>query len=316
MELEDSRIIRAIFKGREVILRSKGAPGRPRGIYAGMQALGWGVLAENEHEILFGAVTKPWEANPVFRALPPEEFAAFADPDYVKIAWTLRADPAPEGGTTFRTETRATATDANARAKFRRYWAFLSPGIILIRLAMLPALKARAEGHWRIPGDDIIANARAQLTHSVTIAEPPRNVWPWLVQMGCQRAGWYSWDFLDNAGRRSADRIIPELQHIAVGDVLPWQPTGSEGFEVLRVEPGRALVLGSSTPDFEATWAFVLDPVGQGATRLITRYRAAYEPSLRMAVKKPWMASLHAFMERKQLRTIKERVEHMHDRVS
>jgi hypothetical protein len=187
----------------------------------------------------------------------------------------------------------------------------VSPGIVLVRVAMLHALKAAAEQRWRLPGDDIIADARAraQFTHAVTIDAPPRDVWPWLVQMGGQRAGWYSWDRLDNAGKRSADRIVPELQHIAVGDVLPYRPKGGEGFEVLRVEPERTLVLGSTTPDFDGTWAFVLEPIGDDATRLITRYRAAYEPTVKMAFVRPWMRPLHAFMERKQLRTIRQRAE-------
>jgi hypothetical protein len=312
MDLEDSRIVRTIFKARELILRARPAIARPRGLHAGMQAIGWGVLAETEREVVFGAVTKPWEPDPVFRAVPPAAFAGFSEPDHVKIVWTLRADPAPGGGSTFRTETRAIATDERARTKFRRYWAFLSPGIILIRIAMLPALRAAAEAAWRIDGDDIIPDPRAQFTHTIAIAAPPRDVWPWLVQMGCQRAGWYSWDALDNAGVRSADRIIPELQRIAAGDVLPYRPTGSEGFEVLRVEPQRALVLGSTTPDFHGTWAFVLEALGDHATRLVTRYRAAYDPSLKMAVTKPWMASLHAFMERKQLRTIKDHAERLY----
>jgi hypothetical protein len=67
----------------------------------------------------------------------------------VKIAWTLRAIPEPTGGSIFCTETRAVATDSGARKKFRVYWSFLSPGIILIRSAMLPALKAAAERNWR-----------------------------------------------------------------------------------------------------------------------------------------------------------------------
>jgi hypothetical protein len=309
MELEDSRIVRAIFKLREKLLRGTRAPERPRGMYDGMQVLGWGVLAETAHEVVFGAVTKPWEANPVFRPLPPAEFAAFAEPDFVKIAWTLRADPAPGGGAVFRTETRAAATDARARAKFRRYWTMLAPGIIVIRMAMLPALRAAADRRWHLFGDEIVPDARAQFTHAVTIAAPPSDVWPWLVQMGCQRAGWYSWDVLDNAGKRSARRIVPELQHLAVGDVLPYRPTGDDGFEVLRVVPEQALVLGSTAKDFHGTWAFVLEPLGTTATRLIARYRAAFEPSAKMAVQVPAMAALHGFMQRKQLRTIKDRAE-------
>jgi len=92
-----------------------------------------------------GAVTQPWKAEVVFRALPPEEFAAFAEPGYVKIAWTLRADPISATHSVFRTETRVAATDAPARAKFRLYWSVFSPGMALIRLALLRPLKRDAE---------------------------------------------------------------------------------------------------------------------------------------------------------------------------
>jgi hypothetical protein len=96
-----------------------------------------------------GCVTKPWEPNPVFRTIKPNEFRAFQQPGYVKIAWTLRADAASNGECVFRTETRAGATDYGARKKFRRYWSFLSPGILIIRRAMLPAVKKEAENRWR-----------------------------------------------------------------------------------------------------------------------------------------------------------------------
>jgi hypothetical protein len=115
-----------------------------------MQALGWGVLAEVPgREVVVGAVTKPWEANVTFRALPPDQFAAFSEPGYVKIVWTLRAEPITAGESLFRTETRAVATDATARATFRRYWALLSPGIIVIRWAVLGPVKSEAEQRAR-----------------------------------------------------------------------------------------------------------------------------------------------------------------------
>jgi hypothetical protein len=178
---------------------------------------------------------------------------------------------------------------------------------------MLPGLKAAAERNWRIEGDDIVADAKAQLTHATAIDAPPNDVWPWLLQMGCQRAGWYSWDILDNAGKRSAGQIIPELQHLGVGDVLPWKPVGTDGFTVVRIVPGRALVLSSTAPDWAGTWSFVLEPLGPGRTRLVTRYRAAYPSSARMAMLLPVMKAVHAVMERKQLQTIKDHAEHMHN---
>jgi hypothetical protein len=146
-DLNRSTVARTIFKARELALGS--APDdrpRPRGLIAEVQALGWGVLAEEPgREVVMGAVTRPWEANPVFRALPPDTFAAFNEPGYVKIAWTLRADPVDSGSSIFRTETRAVTTDPVARARFRRYWAFVSPGVVLIRRLSLPFVKKEAE---------------------------------------------------------------------------------------------------------------------------------------------------------------------------
>jgi hypothetical protein len=145
-------LVRAIFKAREILLRA--APDdrpQPRGLLAATLAMGWGVLAEvPDREIVVGAVTKPWEPNPTFRALPAEAFAAFAEPGFVKIAWTLRADPLDGDASLFRTETRACATDATARTRFRRYWALVSPGIALIRRLSLRPLKREAERRARL----------------------------------------------------------------------------------------------------------------------------------------------------------------------
>ena len=151
MYLERSGIVRTIFKAREWIMRSH-AVREPEacGFLEQMRAIGWGVLAEVPgREIVMGAVTRPWMADVVFRPLPPDQFVAFAEPDYVKIAWTLRADPIGTAGSIFRTETRVVTTDRAARIKFRRYWAFASPGIILIRWASLGPLKAEAERQSR-----------------------------------------------------------------------------------------------------------------------------------------------------------------------
>jgi hypothetical protein len=145
-------LVRPIFKAREVILgATPDDRPQPRGLLAATLALGWGVLDDVPgREIVVGAVTKPWEANVTFRALPAEEFAGFSEPGFVKIAWTLRADPIGAGESIFRTETRAAATDSTARARFRRYWAFASPGIALIRRLSLRPLQRDAERRARV----------------------------------------------------------------------------------------------------------------------------------------------------------------------
>ena len=146
-DLQQSPIVRAIFRTRELVLGAEpDTVLRPKGLLAQMKSLGWGVLAEEPgREIVVGAVTQPWLANVVFKALPPDRFKEFNEPDYVKIVWTLRADPAGASQSIFRTETRVATTDPTARRRFRWYWARFSAGIILIRWIMLRHLKMEAE---------------------------------------------------------------------------------------------------------------------------------------------------------------------------
>ncbi|MGE0444024.1 MAG: hypothetical protein AB7P99_02250 [Vicinamibacterales bacterium] len=146
-EMFDTPLIRAIFKARELLLGTEpDTRERPKGLVAAMRSIGWGLLAEVAgREIVMGAVTKPWEANVVFRPIPPDRFAAFAEPGYVKIAWTLRADPVDDTHSVFRTETRASSTDPASRERFRRYWALVSPGIVAIRWLGLQPTRRAAE---------------------------------------------------------------------------------------------------------------------------------------------------------------------------
>ncbi len=149
-DLLDSRLVRAIFEARQVILGGvPAAPRTPRGIVDECVALGWVVLAEEpRREIVLGAVTKPWEANPVFRSIPPAEFRTFSEPGYVKIVWTLRADPDGPDAAVFRTETRVATTDEEARKKFRTYWSFFAAGVWAIRRIGLAPLKKEAEARY------------------------------------------------------------------------------------------------------------------------------------------------------------------------
>lgn len=146
LDMADVGLSRAIFKARELVLGADTVRPPAGGLVPVMLRLGWGVLAEQPgHEIVLGAVTRPWEPNPVFRSVPAGEFAAFSEPGAVKIAFTLRADAVADRRSIFRTETRAIATDAEARRRFRRYWSMVSPGVALIRVAMLRPIKTAAE---------------------------------------------------------------------------------------------------------------------------------------------------------------------------
>jgi hypothetical protein len=98
------------------------------------------------------------------------------------------------------------------------------------------------------PGADLIPGAKRGATMAVTIDAPPAAVWSWLAQMGCDRAGWYGWDRLDNGGRPSAERLHPEWQQVAVGDRWPPSPSGRSWFEIAALDPERLLVFACVAP--------------------------------------------------------------------
>lgn len=125
-----------------------------------------------------------------------------------------------------------------------------------------------------MPGDDLVKHATFNATRAVTIQARPEEIWPWVVQMGCKRAGWYTYDWIDNLGRPSAQRIIPELQHIAVGDLIPISPVGTFGLRVKEFEPNRWMLWWDTKGD--TSWYWGLSPLDAHATRLITRMHLRY----------------------------------------
>jgi hypothetical protein len=166
-----------------------------------------------------------------------------------------------------------------------------------------------------LPGDPFIVDAAMMATHAITIHASPRNVWPWLTQMGAgTRAGWYSYDFVDNGRTPSASEIVPDLQDITVGTVFPAMPGVTGGFRVLAFEPNKSLVLGwlGSTGTPTVTWAFVLQSATDESTRLLVRARAGETYRFRRLptrLSQPLMRPVHFLMQRKQLLGIKRRAE-------
>jgi hypothetical protein len=187
---------------------------------------------------------------------------------------------------------------------------------VRVRTGLLLAVAGYAALHWLgrtagstpderracLPGDDLVRPPLLLLTtHAITIDAPPDRVWPWLVQMGWHRAGWYTARWVDlllfPANQASAERIVPELQGLRVGDFVPDGPpkTGA-GFVVEELAPARHLVLHSRThlaPGWRErfgawidwTWAFALQPLDHGRTRLVFRCRGRVGPW--------WLASLY-----------------------
>jgi hypothetical protein len=125
-----------------------------------------------------------------------------------------------------------------------------------------------------LPGDDLFPQAQFRPTRAITVDASPEAVWPWLVQVGCQRAGWYSNDLMDNLGHPSAREIIPDLQHLEAGRWVPMSPFGSpnevNAFQVADFEANRWLLW--TKPD--SAWAWQLTPADHGQTRLVTRVHA------------------------------------------
>jgi hypothetical protein len=166
-----------------------------------------------------------------------------------------------------------------------------------------------------MPGDALIASPTGMATQAVTVHAPPGDIWPWLVQMGYQRGGLYSYDWLDRLfgflDRPSATRVMPEFQRLAVGDRIPSGfPFGRcEELTVSVLEPPRALALSYQGLDTEWVWQFGLYPLGEHRTRLVTR-GAERVPNTALAwVGMRIMEPTAFIMTRRMLLGVKERAE-------
>ncbi|RPI55084.1 MAG: hypothetical protein EHM55_08920 [Acidobacteria bacterium] len=165
-----------------------------------------------------------------------------------------------------------------------------------------------------LPGDELIPSAAGAFTHAVTVHCGRHALWNWLVQMGADRAGWYSYDWLDNGRRHSAERIVPELQHPPIGAIFPALPGNRDGFVLVEQETNHWLVLGwpAETGGYLVTWAFVLNEVEPNLTRLVVRARASEDYRFHALPRAMglWFARLvHFVMQRKQLQGIVRRAE-------
>jgi hypothetical protein len=179
--------------------------------------------------------------------------------------------------------------------------------IVTYPLSRRPVRPLADEPMRSLPGDELVADAKIRWNHAITIRAHPADIWPWLVQMGCQRAGWYSYDGLDNEGVPSAERIFPGLQRVQVGGIFPITPKAQDRFVVRVAEPDRALVLGDDAG--QMSWVFVLESAGETSTPLITRSRGTTGRLALGLMLKVFWHPLDFGMQRRQLLNLKRFVE-------
>lgn len=125
-----------------------------------------------------------------------------------------------------------------------------------------------------MPGDDIVEGPTFNATRAVTVNAPAENIYPWIVQMGITRAGWYSYDLLDNLARPSAEYILPEYQNLKVGDIVPMSPDGKQGIWVKEFEKPNWMLWWDKEGD--NSWVWGIYPEAENQSRLITRVRVKY----------------------------------------
>jgi hypothetical protein len=174
-----------------------------------------------------------------------------------------------------------------------------------------------------LPGDELITDAASQVTRAISIDAPAEDVWPWLIQLGADRGGFYSYDWLEDLfglGIHSAKDIVPEWQGREVGDLVYGDSKGRGGWYVMDVQPNRALVLQTADlkharpascnggAPMEFTWAFVLSEETHGTTRLLVRERVAFRNDFIRSVIGP-VGLVSFFMSQKMMGEIKRRAE-------
>jgi len=176
------------------------------------------------------------------------------------------------------------------------------------------------------PGDELVPNAASDATHAITINAPASQIWPWIVQIGQDRGGFYSYTQLENlvgCEMRNAGQIVPEWQQRQVGDMVWMTPkdkfNGVGRMEIAILEPNRAMILvpARDVPPAarpgggaDTTWGFILEPIDEHSTRLIMRGRGERQPRVRdRVIGYAFWEPAHFIMERKMMLSIKDRAE-------
>ena len=259
-------------------------------------------------ELVLGAVGKFWLPTRELEPVPASEFCAFATPGFGKLTLALRVAPREFAGTWITMELRGQGTDPAAEKQMQRAWRVIGRiasavcGEILQRLAadLRPLVEDES---LRLPGDALMQDALFQTTHAMSLEVPPERVWAWLLHE-----------------RKSGSKASAALP--AIGERMPGLSGQAGDFVVVRAEQARLLVLGSASllgeaereshPDafsWSTTWAFVLAPIGDDATRLFVRVRSCWEDKLGIRVLERLMAAIHDALERRHLDSFRKQAE-------
>lgn len=199
------------------------------------------------------------------------------------------------------------------RARGFAFAAALGAGLAVVYVKVVRpwALRWGATGREadrRLPGDGVVQRADFVATQAITIHAAPDQVWPWLVQIGSGRAGWYSYDRLDNAGVPSAAEILPELQQRKAGDLVPMVAGRDIGAWVKELEPDQRMLWWDQKGEY--SWEWLLEPAEAG-TRLVSRLRATRHPWTRRMLYEVVATNGDIIMTRKMLCGIKTRAERL-----
>lgn len=299
--------------------------------------------------LVVGWIGRFWEEPPCYQPIDRAHFTRFSEPGWGRLVWSLRRD-----GESARVllELRADATDVRTWDVFRGWLRTRLPntapqldvgdvvegvlGAIDITLDLLTPFLRGVRSHWGLtaeeaaepwPGDDVVPRPRWSWTHAITIDAPPEAVWPWVVQIGADKAGFYSYAFLENlagCNLENAEQIQAAWQQLRPGDGLVLHPA-LPPIPVLKVESGQWFVAGGTLdlrqkgkpppwPFAQVSWLFLVEPHGSGS-RLISRFRSHYSDDLPTRLQfGPYVTEAIGFaMDRRMLMGVKERVERSRD---
>jgi hypothetical protein len=267
-------------------------------------------------EVVVGAIGKFWHLKIPYQKVPSRDFASFSDPGWGKLAWAISVEPYGKGST-IAFELRTTATDELSWKRLQRYYTVIGKFSNLIRHSLMAHLQTELgklalpdTDKQPLPGDELLPDTHYSITHHKLIDAPLSIVWRYLMQLGGDRAGWYSIDWLDNKGVPSTDHLVNSWVDRQKGDHIPVIRDSHDYFEVHDLAHEKHFVLKIEVqppkPSLRVSWAFVLEPVGEDATHLLVRARMETAPKW-----SEWLMGhlyyppVHGLMSAVQLRTIR-----------